>query len=273
MSKAISQLLCPLCTEPLMNQADNVVCPNGHSFDRARQGYLNLLPVQFKASRQPGDHPDMVNARRSFLSRGHYQPIADFLGKAAEQMDCKVWLDIGCGEGYYTAALATKLTDSVAYGLDISKDAVKRACARNRQINWLVASMARIPLADASCDLLTSLFSPLDWVEAGRVLVKGGEVLHISPCQRHLYELRELVYPDVRRYDDAKHLQGLPATFKLAETSYLHYQLELPESDDRISLLDMTPHARRCSSDARLRVAQELATVTVEVRLDRIIKG
>jgi 23S rRNA (guanine745-N1)-methyltransferase len=90
-------LACPICSEPL-NAVDNgVACPAGHRFDRARQGYLNLLPVQHKNSRDPGDNLAMVEARRDFLNAGHYAPVAKRLAELAAQYAPQRWLDIGCG--------------------------------------------------------------------------------------------------------------------------------------------------------------------------------
>ncbi len=114
------------------------------------------------------------------------------------------------------AKLAAALPDSQAYGLDISRDAVRQACKRSRNVTWLVASMARIPLADASCALLTSVFSPLDWQEAYRLLPVGGGLLRMGPTRQHLFELRQRLYDEVRPYDDEKHLQLIPHGMQLS---------------------------------------------------------
>jgi 23S rRNA (guanine745-N1)-methyltransferase len=180
-------LICPLC-HLLLNPGDSgLTCANRHSFDRARQGYYNLLPVQFKNSREPGDNPAMVEARRRFLDGGHYAPLAKRLAELAANYQPETWLDIGCGEGYYTQQIAEALPAAEGYALDISREAVKQACRRNKQVTWLVASMARVPLADASCDLLASVFSPLDWQEAVRLLAPGGGLLRMGPTRQHLY--------------------------------------------------------------------------------------
>lgn len=264
-------LLCPLCQQSLQPVPSGVACESGHSFDRARQGYLNLLPVQRKASRSPGDSAAMVQARRDFLSAGHYRPVADFVVQEAQQLAPRHWLDLGCGEGYYTGLLAQQLQGQ-GYGLDISKDAVRQACQRSKQVQWLVASMARIPLADASCQLITSLFSPLDWQEAARVLSADGSILHLAPASGHLLELRQMIYPEVRYYDDAKHLQGLPDTLQCTDTRLLEFVLPLPQPQQRLDLLGMTPHGWRAKLEIRQQVAERLTQVTVSVRLDRIEK-
>lgn len=264
-------LVCPLCQQFLQPVSAGLACATGHSFDRARQGYFNLLPVQHKASRAPGDSAAMVQARRDFLSADHYRPVADFVVQQAQQLAPQHWLDLGCGEGYYTGLLAQQLTGQ-GYGLDISKEAVRQACRRSNTVRWLVASMARIPLADASCQLITSLFSPLDWNEAARVLSSQGHILHLAPASAHLLELRQMIYPEVRHYDDAKHLQTLPEQLKLVDTQFLEFKLALPEPQQRLDLLAMTPHGWRAKPEIRQQVAEKLSQVTVAVRLDSIAK-
>ncbi len=113
-------LTCPICSAPLSTADNGVVCPANHRFDRARQGYLNLLPVQHKNSRDPGDNQAMVEARRDFLNAGHYAPVARRLAELAAERSPARWLDIGCGEGYYTAQIAEALPHADGYALDIS---------------------------------------------------------------------------------------------------------------------------------------------------------
>ncbi|MCS9359204.1 methyltransferase domain-containing protein, partial [Pseudomonas aeruginosa] len=132
-------LICPLCSAALGEVDNGVACPAGHRFDRARQGYLNLLPVQHKKSLDPGDNAAMVEARRQFLGAGHYAPLARRLAELAAERAPRRWLDIGCGEGYYSARLGEALAGAEGYALDISREAVKRACRRAPQLSWLVA--------------------------------------------------------------------------------------------------------------------------------------
>jgi 23S rRNA (guanine745-N1)-methyltransferase len=265
-------LICPLCQHSLAYDAQGACCSQGHRFDRARQGYLNLLPVQHKNSRAPGDNPAMVEARRRFLQAGHYAPLAQRLAQLAASHAPRQWLDIGCGEGYYTSQLAAALPGSQAYGLDISRDAVRQACKRSRNVTWLVASMARIPLADASCALLTSVFSPLDWQEAYRLLPVGGGLLRMGPTRQHLFELRQRLYDEVRPYDDEKHLQLIPHGMQLSDTQTLEYRLALPQAEDRADLLAMTPHGWRASAERRAAVIASPLEVVVSIRYDWIIK-
>jgi 23S rRNA (guanine745-N1)-methyltransferase len=256
-------LTCPLCTAMLAKADNGMVCPSGHRFDRARQGYLNLLPVQHKNSRDPGD----------FLNEGHYAPVAARLAELAASHWPRRWLDIGCGEGYYTAQIAQALPRADGYALDISREAVKRACKRAPGVNWLVASMARIPLADASCQFLTSVFSPLDWQEAKRVLSPGGGLMRVGPTSGHLMELREALYDEVREYVDDKHLAQVPEGMHLEHSETLAFKLKLIDGPSRANLLAMTPHGWRASAERRTAVIGQAKpfVVTVSMRYDYFV--
>ncbi|UXY51717.1 putative RNA methyltransferase [Pseudomonas tohonis] len=266
-------LTCPICQAPLSTLDNGVACPANHRFDRARQGYLNLLPVQHKNSRDPGDNAAMVEARRRFLEGGHYAPLAARLAQLAAGRNPARWLDIGCGEGYYTAQIADALPAADGYGLDISREAVKRACRRAPGLTWLVASMARVPLADASCQLLASVFSPLDWQEARRLLAPGGGLLRMGPTRGHLMQLRERLYDEVRDYDDEKHLSLIPEGMTLAHSETLEFDLHLASSEDRADLLAMTPHGWRASAERRAAVIKDAFEVTVSIRYDWIVRN
>ncbi|MGV8783915.1 putative RNA methyltransferase, partial [Pseudomonas aeruginosa] len=102
-------------------------------------------------------------------------------------------------------------------------------------------------LADASCELIASVFSPIDWNEAVRVLAPGGGVLRLGPASEHLLELRQRLYDDVRDYADDKHLAGLPAHLRLRHTGPLEFRLALASYDRRENLLAMTPHGWRAN--------------------------
>ncbi|MCY1431330.1 23S rRNA (guanine(745)-N(1))-methyltransferase [compost metagenome] len=224
--------------------------------------------MQHKKSRDPGDNAAMVEARRNFLGAGHYAPLARRLAELAAERAPERWMDIGCGEGYYTAQLADALPTADGYALDISREAVKRACRRAPALTWMVASMARVPLADASCQLLASVFSPIDWKEATRLLAPGGGVLRLGPARDHLLELRQRLYDEVRDYVDDKHLADLPAELGLAHTETLSYRLSLDTYEARENLLAMTPHGWRVNPQRRERILAEPFEVTVAVRYD-----
>src|SRR5690554_5519384 len=139
---------CPLDGQALLRTERSWRCESGHCYDIAREGYVNLLPVQNKKSRDPGDSKEMVAARRRFLQEGHYRLIAEatahaVLADTAPDATVAI-LDAGCGEGYYLrelAALAQELTLEMV-GLDISKWAVQAAARRSTDMSWVVGSNA-----------------------------------------------------------------------------------------------------------------------------------
>lgn len=250
-------LICPVCAEPLSAQDSRLGCSRGHSFDRARQGYWNLLLAQRKRSRAPGDNADMVQARQRFLAAGHYAPLAQAIGdrlgaELADPASARL-LDIGCGEGWYTQQLQQRLGCHTA-GLDISKDAIRAACRRSREILWLVATGADMPLASASVDAATLIFSRLLPEPTARVIRPGGLLLVVHPGPDHLLALRRLIYTDVRPgsgFDPAAQLQ--PWFEPLASTR-LAFEFRLDDAAAVRDLLAMTPHGQRLRAEARARV-------------------
>lgn len=236
------QLICPHCQQLLHLEGRSWSCANGHSYDQARQGYLNLLLVQHKNSRQPGDTPGMLGFRQAFLDGTHYQPVSDAINQLLAEHAPAALLDIGCGEGYYTDRLARALPQTLCGGLDISKDAVIRACRRNRQIQWLVGSSARLPVADNSLDALLCVFSPWSWDECLRVLKPGGHLLLVGPHADHLLALRAGLYDEVHTTPEL--IKSLPDHMQIVTDQILRYALDL--SPTALSqLIGMTPHSFR----------------------------
>ncbi|WP_075181972.1 23S rRNA (guanine(745)-N(1))-methyltransferase [Pantoea sp. 1.19] len=237
-------LICPLCHLPLADSGGPLRCERGHTFDRAREGYVNLLPVQHKRSKAPGDSREMLQARRAFLQAGHYQPLQQrAVALLAQWVPAGgVLLDIGCGEGYYTDAVRAGLRAEVT-GLDISKEAVRAAARRYPACQFIVASSQRLPVADASLDALLRIYAPCHPVEIARVLKPGGVVLTVTPGPRHLIEFKARIYDDVKLHDVAD--EQLPGLTRLSQQS-LNTSLTL-RGDEAVALLQMTPLAWRAS--------------------------
>lgn len=273
----ISVLRCPVCSEPLQPSADNkqLCCVNGHSFDRARQGYWNLLLPQRKRSKTPGDNEAMVLARQRFLDQHSYQPVADAVSalilRATHQADNPNILDVGCGEGYYTDHLCHSLAqagrDASVIGLDISKAAIRQACKRDKRITWLVATGADIPLQSESVDLAILIFARLLPEPTAQVLRKNGLFLVVWPGPDHLRELRELIYTDVRDSDLNPDVQ-LEALFEPINRESLRFRFHISDTDHLADLLMMTPHGQRLSHDRRETLLQiEQLDIQADIRL------
>ncbi|MFW1676735.1 putative RNA methyltransferase [Pontibacter sp. JAM-7] len=269
------QLQCPVCQDRLSTQPGQLTCAAGHSFDAARQGYYNLLLVQKKRSRDPGDNQAMVQARRLFLDRGYYQPLSDAINLLtadilADQPEPQV-LDVGCGEGYYTQRLAqyfaTAQRPLALAGLDISKHAIKAACQRSREIQWLVASAVDIPIAPHSLDLALLLFSRILPDALARPLKPGGNLLVAWPGANHLRQLRELIYDEVHdSVLDAASL--LESTFETRAINPVQAEFTLQGSEAISELLAMTPHGQRLKPEARQRLMErDTLQLTLDVNL------
>ena len=237
-------LICPLCGEKLRREENRYACENRHSFDIARQGYVNLLTVQQKHSRHPGDTREQVLSRRAFLEAGYYAPIVEALISAARELDCQgPILDVGCGEGYYSSRLARAL-DASLLGVDISKDAVRCAAASYKNATWVCATAAKLPVEEGSVGLLTSLFALTLPEEFRRVLGKDGYFFQILAAQDHLMGLKNIIYPEIR----LREKESVPelAGFELVRSVSIRFEFTVRGQQVQ-QLLGMTPHTFRIS--------------------------
>jgi len=249
---------CPLC-HALLTQAENsYICPQGHTFDKAKEGYVNLLPVQHKRSRDPGDSAGMMQARREFLDAAHYQPlrdaVAEWLMTTLSESASSI-LDIGCGEGYYTAAFSDVAgrVGAKTVGLDVSKSAIRAAAKRYPQVIFCVASSHRLPFADASQDAIIRIYAPCKAEELARVVKSGGWVVTVTPGPKHLMEMKGLIYDEVRLH--APHSEQL-AGFTLKHEQSLGYEMQLT-GKEAVALLQMTPFAWRAKPEVWETLANE----------------
>jgi 23S rRNA (guanine745-N1)-methyltransferase len=241
-------ILCPLCRLALEREPKTWHCANGHSFDVAREGYVNLLPVQHKNSLEPGDDPKMVTARREFLQAGHYGPLLDAVLEMLAPLSPRSLLDVGCGEGSYTGAFGAVAGQVI--GLDIAKPAIRLAARRFPGHLWIVGSGTQIPVGTADVDAVCNLFTQLHVSELARVLKPEGHLLVVTPAPDHLWSLREQLFDEVRPHDPDKFLGALDAAFELQARREVRFALELAQSGLR-QLLQMTPYAWKARPERR----------------------
>lgn len=243
---------CPLCSLPLLNQATVFRCENNHSFDCAKENYLNLLPVQFKHSKNPGDNKAMVNARRAFLEQGYYQPLMDrLLALYHEKMPADankpaIVLDAGCGEGFYTHQ--HKNAQNTVYGVDIAKEAIKKAGKKYQNCHFSVATLSKLPFADSLFSWIVSVYAPILENEFTRVLSPGGFLLTVTPAKQHLMQLKQQIYDDAKEHD----VEKLPIeNLTLVHQENITYQMHLKTGQDTLNLLSMTPFAFKASEKVK----------------------
>ena len=312
----VSLFICPLCQSPLQPALDTWRCDGSlnpkhtnHPFDVARQGYINLLPVQQKNSKAPGDSQASIDARKRFLNAGHYQPLQALICQKMTELLTKkylaaepiaksnnkpvTWLDIGCGEGYYTQAMAQTGID-ILLAADISKPAVielaKASKAADRlwyqqnqnegsktddgfeiangsktaataAIYPLVTSAANLPLRAHSVTGISSIFSPILPEAFNKVLSDEGYLIIAKPDIGHLATMRDALFDDVREHDSDKFLYELAPYFTLMNTYHVSTEITLAV-DSLADLLTMTPYAYRARSEKRQALLAKVATET-----------
>lgn len=236
------ELICPICGKILNKVSGSYICDNGHSFDMARQGYVNLLTVQQKHSLDPGDTREQVLSRRAFLEAEYYAPIAQALLDAGKKYGITgTLLDIGCGEGYYCYKLSEGLHMSLT-GLDISKEAVRCAAAKYKGPQWICGTGAHIPAEDHCADLLTSLFALTLPDEFHRVLKSDGYFFQVLAAEDHLMGLKSIIYDELhhKEKDSMPELSG----FQRIESIPIRFSFTL-EGQQIMNLFSMTPHVFR----------------------------
>ena len=253
-------LICPHCKRGLTRVGGALKCARLHSFDIAREGYVNLLAGSRASARSRGDNRAMLLARRAFLEKGHYHPLSDALNALVERhlrlrgdggRRASRVLDAGCGEGYYLGRLQEQLNrgptgDAVDYlGLDIARDAAALAATRYRDAHFVVAdSTADLPIADGAISTVLNIFAPRNPGELRRVLAPGGLLAVVIPTPNHLRELRAIfpllgMEPDKRR----RLIERFAGHFVLAESAAVEYAITL-SGNALVDLMRMTPHRR-----------------------------
>lgn len=264
---------CPTCAYPLELDSRQWHCINRHSFDVAKEGYVNLLLANQKHSADPGDNRLMINARRAFLQQDYYLPlalhIAELLTKSVDATNAKSEKlrlhDAGCGEGYYLDRVIGSLAHhSIAVagtGSDISKAAIAKASKKYSTPSFAVASSFNLPLADASLSALQQVFAPVDDGEVFRVLEPNGVWLQVTPGPSHLTELKHSLYDTAMLH---KPQAAVPQGFVQLQQDSLMFELALDDTISRENLLMMTPFYWAAKANERPKIIQDMGRVTAD---------
>lgn len=267
---------CPLCQLALTPTSSGYQCANRHQFDRAKEGYVNLLPVQQKKSLDPGDSAEMIQARRSFLEAGFYQPLSDavneMLADVLKNASMPSILDIGCGEGYYSNRLHQFVqTQPVAAttvslnGIDISKAAIKAAAKKYRHLQFAVASSYHLPFADQTFSALLRIYAPSQSSELARVCQADGWLCTVTPAPQHLIELKQKIYQEPRLHS-AEIAEEAGFSHRKRQQLSWHWQ---PQSTTQLEqLLQMIPLGYRLTAEVRQELLAALPAITLDFYLD-----
>ncbi len=274
---------CPVCDTTLQTTDTGLCCHNGHSFDRAREGYINLLLAQHKRSASPGDDRQMLRHRREFLEQGYYRPLAERLAQLCVEQAASAsgphfaLLDTGCGEGYYTGRISAALHERASNceiwvgGIDIAKEAVRMAARRYPNTHFAVASNAALPVAARSMDCIIQIFAPGYDAQVVRALKPDGRFISVTPGPRHLFALRQRVYDRPREHEAAMHpIEGLQHKGR----EHIEFKLTIEREGDVGRLLSMTPYYWQVDREKQAQI-NDLPRLDTEVAfvVDCYIKG
>ena len=202
------ELICPVCSQELNLFDKTYKCENNHCFDISKFGVVNLSLNNKSSKKRHGDDKLMVLARRDFLDKGYYEPIRDAVVKLAKKYcaEGSVLLDAGCGEGYYTEALAKDTCAKAVYGVDISKDALRWFKKRITNATAIVSSIFKMPIKTNSVDILLNMFAPNPQEEFARVIKKDGYLIRTFVLKEHLIELKRAIY-ETAYYNDEEQIE------------------------------------------------------------------
>lgn len=241
-------LLCPICRSALSSDGKSLSCEQHHTFDIAKEGYVNLAPGRSGS----GDSREMCRARRDFLATGYYSRFAETVAVAVSEhipSSRSLICDAGCGEGYYLREMKSHLTEAELVGFDLAKDSIRLAAkaekGTKRPITYAVAGIFDMPLADHSCAAVTSVFAPVPSEEAHRILADKGILVIAHPGEKHLSGFRRLIYDNP--YDNTEKELSYPGFSQIAE--YRCRYSVFVEKCDMAALLLMTPYYWKTSRE------------------------
>lgn len=278
---------CPNCAAPLVPQLSEkpcvLRCENRHSFDVAKQGYVNLLLPQKRGAALPGDSAEMVRARTAFLDGGYYRAFSDGVNRLVadtvrhDGTKHPVIADAGCGEGYYTARLHEMLNregiDGVCAGFDLSRDAVAHAAKRAKAagaadtLSFAVASLFEMPIADHSADGIINLFAPVADAEFARVLKPDGFLLIAVPAEEHLWGMKQVLYETPYKNEVRR---DTLENFTLTEVRRVTDTVTVADNAHIRALFAMTPYYWKTAAVDRDRLyAQD--TLKTEIAFDLLL--
>ena len=257
---------CPICQEKSTLVETSLKCDHRHSFDLAKFGYVNLAP-QIKQSANY-DKKNFQN-RQQILESGFYHAILEAVSDLLANSETSTTvLDIGCGEGFYSRKLQERHPDKTFYAFDISKDSVQIAAKSepNWAVNWFVSDLARLPIKDASMDILLDIFSPANYGEFRRVLSKDGILIKVIPTKNHLKEIRQkvqdqLTNKDYSNQDIKEHFQE-HFTILSSQTASLTKTITAEQLQALLSMTPLLFHVDQSKIDW-----SQLTEITIEAEI------
>jgi len=260
-----SPLICPVCQSALRPEGRTYQCEKNHSFDLAKEGYLNLLLSHQRKSKHPGDDKEMIQARRRFFDSEAFDPLTKLIQHSTSHFPQPTVLDCGCGEGHFLSSLS-----GTRFGVDVSKEAIRCAAKRYKEVTWIVANgMRALPFADHALDVILSVLAPRNVEEFTRILKPDGLLILGVPGPNHLIELRTLLTANAGDFEEKADEAVAKCAPQFIETNRDAVMTEILLPQSQITdLIQMTPIFWNSSPEAKADVQQlDELSVTISFAL------
>ncbi|QDP98894.1 23S rRNA methyltransferase [Microlunatus elymi] len=272
LERIVDLLQCPHCRQPVTIIDRALRCSAGHSFDIARQGYVNLLTKPAPAN---ADTSTMIAARERFLAGDHYRPVAERIAALAEDLavrDESVIVEPGAGTGYYLGRVVDQLSGARGVAADLSAAGCQRAARIHDRIGAVVAdTWAGLPIKDDSADLIMVVFAPRNPADFARILRTGGRLVVVAAGPDHLTEIRApLGLLDVQPDKQHRLTESLADHFTLEHTEQLTGSMILT-ADNLYDLVSMGPNAHHQGDDLRTRIDRMTAQIPVTRQIELFV--
>ena len=257
MNDHIELFACPICKKKMdVREQGNLCCEENHSFDIAKQGYVNMMThaATSKYSRE------LFESRSAIIASGLYDRLEEAISKKIK--GAKTVLDTGCGEGSHLARIMPQVEGAIGIGIDIAKEGILVAARQYPEQIWCVGDLAKSPYAEGSFDAILNILSPANYEEFKRLLAPGGCVVKVVPQSGYLKELRTLLYADSEKetYSNAQTVERFKESF--ADTTVERLTYTMPMTMEQIpALLTMTPMGWHKADDNEL----QLTAITIDL--------
>mgnify|MGYP001163250960 FL=1 len=265
----IQQFSCPICKNSMeLIQSKSLVCLKNHTFDIAKQGYVNMLmrPVNSQYDKQ------LFQSRRKIITESNlYAPLhKKILEIIIENMDgknvCKIF-DAGCGEGSHLIMIKN-LCENIkvtGIGLDISKEGIRMAARNDKESIWIVGDLANTPLKDKSCNMILNILSPANYKEFNRLLAPNGRMIKVVPRPNYLKELRVVLNQQKNPDTNEKIISLFKENFSTVEHTELNYSKEISQ-EELVHLVNMSPLTWNLNDSEKNQIMEQgVSEITIDL--------
>ena len=273
-SENIFAFKCPLCDHEMrVVDQKSLICSNNHTFDFAKQGYLNLMTQQSNSHYSK----ELFEARHKIINDSElyeemHKSISNVIKNSMDtSIDPFLIVDLGCGEGSHLQRIIDEcgIEAVTAVGLDIAKEGIVTAAKRYENLIWLVADLAKSPLADHSFHIILNILSPSNYKEFKRMLVDDGFVIKVVPGSNYLKEVREALFESSEKkdYKNDDTISLFKEHFKLIHNMNLNYT-KILNKEELLNLVRMTPLAWSGDQDRINAFSnQDSAEITIDLEV------